>query len=244
MADFRIYEIASRYTLVKNQYFGDINDYMKYSLLRILASGGKRKIAVCWMLTSNDNRGDGDKTTYVHRPELWRHFDPELFDSLEQCLTNSRNRDIHWAETKNLIPSATFYAKLLTDNRTEREAYFQEFFSLAQDSSCDLVFFDPDNGLEVKSKPLGKDGRKGSSKYLYEHEVRSTFDVGHSVLVYQHFPFITRERFIETQVQRLSKWAGAREIISFRTQHVVFLLVPQSRHLQYFREQASDVEEI
>ncbi len=79
MAGFRIYEIASRYTLVKNQYFGDINDYKKYSLLRILGKDRKRNIAMCWMLTSNDGRSDGRLTDFVYQPNEWRDLDPELF---------------------------------------------------------------------------------------------------------------------------------------------------------------------
>jgi len=35
---------------MKNQYFGDINDYRKYGLLRCFAEAGLN-IGVCWMLT-------------------------------------------------------------------------------------------------------------------------------------------------------------------------------------------------
>ena len=43
---------------MKNQYFGDINDYRKYGLIRLLADGGKIKAGVCWMLTPDDTRTD------------------------------------------------------------------------------------------------------------------------------------------------------------------------------------------
>lgn len=36
---------------MKHQYVGDINDYRKYTLLRLLSSGGTNRIGVCWMLT-------------------------------------------------------------------------------------------------------------------------------------------------------------------------------------------------
>ena len=39
---------------MKNQYFGDINDYRKYGLLRILISGGGIKTIVCWVLRPDD----------------------------------------------------------------------------------------------------------------------------------------------------------------------------------------------
>jgi hypothetical protein len=42
---------------VKVQYFGDVNDYRKFALLRLLAD--KFKIGVCWMLTEADGSGRG-----------------------------------------------------------------------------------------------------------------------------------------------------------------------------------------
>jgi hypothetical protein len=47
---------------MKNQYFGDINDYHKYGLLRQLGKGGQLTTAVCWMLTPDDGRSDGGHT--------------------------------------------------------------------------------------------------------------------------------------------------------------------------------------
>jgi len=61
---------------MKNQYFGDINDYGKYGLLRILAGFGELKIAVCWMLTPDDGRRDGRLIQYLKQPEKWRKYDP------------------------------------------------------------------------------------------------------------------------------------------------------------------------
>ena len=39
---------------MKNQYFGDINDYRKYGLIRLLTGAGQLKTAVCWMLAPGD----------------------------------------------------------------------------------------------------------------------------------------------------------------------------------------------
>ena len=44
---------------MKDQYFGDVNDYLKYGLLRALQSQGDLKLLVAWMLTPNDARSDG-----------------------------------------------------------------------------------------------------------------------------------------------------------------------------------------
>jgi hypothetical protein len=71
---------------MKNQYFGDINDYKKYGLLRKLMGRKNIHISVCWMLTQDDDRTDGSSVEYIHQPQKWRAYDPELFDSLAQCL--------------------------------------------------------------------------------------------------------------------------------------------------------------
>jgi hypothetical protein len=42
---------------VKAQYFGDVNDYRKFSLLRPLAAAGRFRIGVCWMMTEPDGSG-------------------------------------------------------------------------------------------------------------------------------------------------------------------------------------------
>jgi hypothetical protein len=53
---------------MKVQYFGDVNDYRKFTLLRALAIGEFR-IGVCWMLTEADSTGYGDKRSYSRQPD-------------------------------------------------------------------------------------------------------------------------------------------------------------------------------
>jgi hypothetical protein len=53
---------------VKVQYFGDVNDYRKFALLRLLSEVGGFKIGVCWMLTEADGSGHGAKRGYLEQP--------------------------------------------------------------------------------------------------------------------------------------------------------------------------------
>jgi hypothetical protein len=61
---------------MKNQCFGDINDYRKYGLLRCLSGQGAMHTADCWMLTAGDGSGDGGHTRYLCSPSKWRAYGP------------------------------------------------------------------------------------------------------------------------------------------------------------------------
>jgi hypothetical protein len=221
---------------VKNQYFGDINDYRKYGLLRLLTNAGEIKTAVCWMLTPDDGRGDGGFIDYLEDGDKWRHFDAPLFDRLRELVQGQNLRDVRGAETSAVLPACRFAPGFLPDDSEGRARYFDGFVGLAQ--GCELVFFDPDNGIEVKSKPYG---RKDSSKFLYWRETERLWSAGHSLLIYQHFPRAKRDVFLETNARELAERTRAPEIISFRTSHVVFFLVPQAGRLEFFKRRGEKV---
>ncbi len=212
---------------MKNQYFGDINDYRKYGLLRILSGGVNFKTAVCWMLTPPDGRSDGRFIDYLDEPKDWRGFDPELFDHLRGAVLTEGVRSVNAIESSTMLPETYFYSEIVSDIEVDRKQYFSTFLETAKES--DLVFFDPDNGMEVQSAPFG---RKNSSKYLFWHEVIATYEQGHSLLIYQHFRRQERTQFIRKFSAEFEDKLSAPEVFSFRTKNVVFFLIPQKRHLE------------
>jgi hypothetical protein len=216
---------------MKNQYFGDINDYLKYGLLRRLACGGEMKIVVCWMLTPDDNRRDGRRIAYLDTPDQWRSYDSKVFDTLRMAV-HQQQRHVGIVEQTHLIPEAVYFGKTLTDNSSDRERYFSELHHRAYG---DIIFFDPDNGMEVKSVPYGK---RGSSKYLYWKEFSECYQKGLSVLFYQHFIRKNREQFISELSARAGTLAPGSQVIIFRTAHAFFLLAAQPNHLDVLLAQA------
>ena len=223
---------------MKNQYFGDINDYMKYGLIRLLTSYGQVRTAICWMLTPNDGNTEGKFTDYLHRPEFWRGYDPLVYDHLKNIVLG-KTREVYAAQSDGILPNCVFYPTLLSDKPEIRARYFEGFERASK--GCELIFFDPDNGLEVKSIPYG---HKHSSKYLYWREVRKFFNVGHSLLIYQHFPRINRDHFIESKARELRERTEAHGVYSFRTPRVLFLLAVQKSHQGLFEAGAKKVASI
>jgi len=210
---------------MKIQYFGDVNDYRKYALLRLLAKEGGFKIGVCWMLTDRDERSDGSNRRYLQQPEAWQGFDPELFEVLKTVPNPPSEADLQRVERQGLIPEAIYFEDLTPDAMTERNKFHHD--CSAGLARANLVFFDPDNGLEVPSRWKG---RKGSSKYVYQDEIAAHSAAGRSALIYQHYPRKEREAFTAETAERLGTLLAGASVWSFVTPHVVFFLAAQPAH--------------
>jgi hypothetical protein len=212
---------------MKVQYFGDINDYRKFALLRLFAIEGILRTGICWMLTENDERADGNKRTYIRQPAKWRSFDAKLFDALSAVPIIPTMTDLEKIEREALIPNATFYHAITPDARAAREL-FHKRCRLAF-AETDLAFFDPDNGLDVASCPKG---RKNSSKYVFIDELADHFADGRSIVFYQHYPREPRGAFLAKIVGRLEAALPEATVWSFHTSHVAFVLAARPEHFR------------
>jgi len=210
---------------MKNQYAGDVNDFRKYGLIRCLTEPEDLSVFCCWMLTPNDGSTDGRHVSYLEDPARWKGHDSDLFDAMAAVVGSPDGRGVRAVEDAGVLRRASFFDRILPDGRTERASYFGAAQPMM--SEADLVFFDPDNGFEIKSRPQG---RKDSSKYLFWDEVALAFRNGASVLAYQHFPRQERTAYTRDRAFQLRTVSGASWTASFATSHVVFLLAPQLRH--------------
>lgn len=210
---------------MKHQYFGDVNDYRKYGLLRALSVASGLPIGVCWLLTAEDGRSDGEFRKYLTAPEKWRGHDEQLYDHLQRLLQPGISRSIQHAESWELLPRARYFTPVLEDGRPHREAYFDRAWGYLAEHP--LIFFDPDNGLEPKNK---LPGHKRSSKYLFWSEVEETYRLGHSLVIYQHFPRQERISFTERLAQEAVRRLSAPLVDTYTTAHVLFLVIGRPEH--------------
>ena len=211
---------------MKEQYVGDVSDYRKYALLRLLEKSGL-KLGVCWMLTPNDGRSDGNKRAYLDQPGNFERYDPDLFALLRRVKDQPDARRLVLIEESGILPGAVFVNTLVPDRLFERQVWFRKASKDLAD--CNLIFFDPDNGIEVASKAMG---RRNSSKYVYRDELAVTYRSGHSLLIYQHYPRKEREAFIRDIASVLQSIAPDAAIWAIRTKYLVFMLVIQPHHSQ------------
>jgi hypothetical protein len=202
---------------MKNQYVGDVNDYNKYSLIEIISEVLGEKVLVAWMLTDNDGRNDGNKLSYLKNKNNERQLNPELFDKLKSIDKNNRIIEV---VQKLLNDKYKFHSETLVDCKEKRKEYFESLS--VKTKEADWVFFDPDNGIEVKSV---KQGNKNSSKYLYWNEIEQFVEMGKDLLIYQHLPPYKKH---EISIEEITKQLHEKikmEVLPIKAKNVLFLLV-------------------
>ncbi|TCH98928.1 hypothetical protein EJV46_10265 [Roseococcus sp. SYP-B2431] len=170
---------------MQNRYVGDIGDYMKLALLRTLLPD--RSLGVAWWLYPDENHNsDGRHISYLDQPLLWRSLDPPLFDHLKAVVASGM-RQVAALEHEALLPGARFFSEPMptvgsrAQRREARLAWFERLQHTLED--CDLLFLDPDNGLETKNFDLGA---PLSGKSVALSELRSLRRPGRTLISYHH----------------------------------------------------------
>lgn len=223
---------------MKVQYLGDVNDYRKYALLRLLAGAGL-KLGVNWLLTPDDSRTDGNVRGYLARPAEFRPYDPDLFDLMGTIPVAPTFGDFQQIEDKGVILDAVYFNQYVPAGIEAREAFHTA--SMQQFDDCDLVFFDPDNGLAIQSTSKS---RANGIKFVFDDELETHYGTGRSLLIYQHFPRAARVQFIGNLATRLRKFAHDTEIWACHTSHVLFMLVANPAGGEDHNRQIADAIEV
>jgi|ERR1700722_10939872 len=179
---------------MQNRYVGDVGDFAKYGLLRRLAGTSVEKpisLGVIWCLYPDESHNsDGRHISYLYRPEF-AELDAELVAALQQ-IVESRRRSISAVAKAGIFPCETIFCDQLVrlpdggpSNRAERllhrSRWLESCFGLTETS--ELVFFDPDNGLEVASVPKH---HPNAGKYIYWDELAPFWKRDHALLIYHH----------------------------------------------------------
>ena len=218
---------------MQNRYTGDIGDYSKLGLLRVLQSAGFT-IGLNWYLTPDEtHNSDGRHVNYLHQDE-YRACDPDLWLGLK-AIVDGENREVRYMENDDIL-QATFFSDCLDFRgkkkvkRTERRA---EWFTKSLDvmAGNDIVCVDPDNGLVVPSAK----GRPKENKYVLPEELARYYAQGSTVVYYQHKarrkdPFYTDQLKALLRREDLPGASGlALKFEKVSQRYYMFLIQPRHR---------------
>ncbi|MGI8839638.1 MAG: hypothetical protein ACR2F8_02445 [Caulobacteraceae bacterium] len=170
---------------MQDRYVGDIGDYVKLSILRAIMPG--RRLGVAWWLfPDEDHNSDGVHIAYLDEAARWRSFDPDLFDRLRKVVTAGERR-VEALQHADVLPGGVYCDDRIPTTGTPgqrmlaREQWFRRVQSRV--SGCDLVFIDPDNGLETKRFNSGA-SKAGKSVSLAELQALRSPE--RTLIVYHH----------------------------------------------------------
>jgi hypothetical protein len=177
---------------MQNRYVGDVGDFAKYALLRSISQGspGALRLAVIWYLYPNEiHNSDGRHVGYL-RSDTYCALDPELHTAMIR-LVQCAKRSVAEVRKAALLPPGTIFFEepAVTDvsevSSRRRETFRIEWFSRAQTATmgADVVFLDPDNGIEVRSVPKGA---AKAGKYVFWDEIEALWARGQSLVIYHH----------------------------------------------------------
>lgn len=204
---------------MKDQYFGDFGDYQKIYLLKFLSKD--TRIIVHWMKTHDDGGTDGKHIAYLQKPEIWRSFEPDIFDFLSEKIT-TKKRSLSHIESSLYDARIRFIASSIEHEEDRKKI----LASICNNQESELVFFDPDNGIEVSST-----NKRNIHKYVTWKEIEATFDSGKSVMVYQHFSRVAREKFVAEIAHNIRERIKAPVVLAVRVKHSAYFFILHKKHV-------------
>jgi hypothetical protein len=153
---------------MQNKYFGDVHDFYKFYFLKEITKD--YSLGIHWCLVPNEiNGNDGNKPLTLNE---------EKKDSvLCNILTTCKEHDVKYI--KPYFPSKTRYYDCL------HKEYFKDFVydeeAVSKLKNQDVIFFDPDNGIEVASTTNKKKYKFVSYRLLYNF-----WKLGKSLIIFQY----------------------------------------------------------
>ena len=168
---------------MKNQYFGDLRDFIKYDLLLELVDStpGLCRLTNIPMLTPNDGTGEGNVTAFEQGNRR-----PDLYHFLRYCLARG-DRNIR--NLRSLFQGRHYsycgHRDDLHYQHDRRDEYFTSVVPHALSNA--LVFIDPDTGIETADRSNMR--KYGLDRYLFWDNIVQTFSGMNDcsvLIIYQH----------------------------------------------------------
>lgn len=152
---------------MQKKYFGDVTDFYKFFFLKNIV--GEYSLGINWCLTKNDKSNDG-KNKVRNKPEL-KKFDNELYDIMLK-------RNLCKIQSEYFTKNTKFYGEKHEKFHME---YLYEISAFYELRNQDIIFFDPDTGIEMPSKKLSE-----RYKYISYRILSKYWNENKTLIIFQH----------------------------------------------------------
>lgn len=215
---------------MQDRYVGDVGDFSKFALLRLLQREVRGSTGVIWYRFPNeDHNKDGRHVAYFGNSK-WQVCDNDLITSL-RAIVETGKRYIGALESSNILPKGTKYFAESIHPGPQADWLRSSWFERAKVAvaSCDIVLVDPDNGIAGRNH--NQASIKGG-KHVTLDEI-AALAADHSCLVIYHHFDRSASHFdqVHTNIRRLKSLIPDRDICCVRYKRVsprAYFLVTQS----------------
>lgn len=249
---------------MQDRYVGDVGDFGKFGLLRAMCQscGGdadpRLRLGVVWYLVplvpDEGHNADGKHIGYL-RPtpenrERFRVCNAALYEALASIVDSDARRVARIRDGDVLPADTIFYeepigfADMPSIGQASRQARLDHRNAWVKGAhekvtACDLVFVDPDNGLETGVQRHHKSG----PKYAFFDELQFYVQNGQSLVIYQHLAHTCGgDEQVQKRLSQISEHLKPSErpfaLRYRRGAPRVFLVVPHERHAELLRKRA------
>lgn len=242
---------------MQNRYCADVGDFGKYGLLRWLCWKTGLRLGVNWYLVPDESgNADGTHTGYLAHTEenrfRFQGCDPCLWEALGTIIKED-DRSVERVRTDSILSGKpSFYEDVLEwpsdmkatspKGRSAREEHRRAWVKRGHEKlrDCELVFLDPDNGLETKTKRYNAKG----PKYVFFDEILPYYQRGASIIIYQHMNHSMRAVVqVRDRVRDIKRRLNAQDclpLLYHRWNARAFLIVPTQAHTEVLKASAKE----
>lgn len=210
---------------MKNQYFGDKNDFFKYdfALTLIEEIDNLDTFVFIPMLTKNDGSNDGKLISFDDSRRR------SLGNFLKKCANNSKRNILNLRVFMKSHPDINYlpYKDDQYFENNERYRYFRDIESYMLEKA--VVLIDPDNGFEVKSMD-----NKSGHKYLKFSELKMLYDkmdFSSVLMVYQHIPRVKRDEYFISINEQIYNHVHNDATICLSDNVIAFFLICKDKEI-------------
>lgn len=203
---------------MQDRFVGDIGDFGKYGLLRALTgihpeAEPRLSLGVVWYHNEEEtgSPGDGQRTSYLHKPAEYEDCDPALFRDLHRIVAEGK-RSLDTIEQSGIL---------------SRDTVFSPKFAPLLSA---IIFLDPDKGLAFSPKQRSKE-------HVYVRDLESQIAPSQTVVIYQSFG----RQLGDIHDKQMARWTDhlqhqlplreAPRVLRFRPWHPrAFIVLPSAAH--------------
>ena len=210
---------------MKNQYFGDNKDLLKYDLvLMIMQAGLVEHFTFVPMLTEPDGTNHGGKADRSYARAGTEN--KELVNFLDECIKGGQKNIEQMVGffQRYGIKMTIYYGEDGYFSHWKRQSYFA---GIESGLSKSLILVDPDNGLEVK--------RPGEKHVLYSEikELYERMDEDSILMVYQYFPRAPRQQYLNDRMQELKERVSGDYPVCIYDSEIAFFFLTKNEPLEH-----------